>query len=322
MILIMLLILTGCSDFKYSTDNKDSNNMKYTSSEQNAKSKPRDSDIKGLVWATNDGNTLLYYKDKRFILKTESETNEYCVNNYPITSNDNIYMSEDAKYIYYLSSQSTPDTFQSEIIVIDAASKQTYSLSEKIGLKKNYQLTRFSYCDGFILALISQSDNLSKKLQSEIIINIKDNSFEPVKRPLITGIEYSNPIMYIDGKILTFYTHNDYKDMGMAVVDKDGKVYKKYNKVNIKGANDGITFSRPSNDGKYILISLGKTPIDLYLFDVENNKNYDILNETTYKEGRLFANWNDTTNFYLGTFSMTNKENRLYKKSVNEVINR
>lgn len=324
-ITLSVFIFVRCNS---DTRNKTSNVGNITESSTDKKNENlsgKSVETSNLLYINNDGDTILYYQDKKFILKNPSGTKAYGVG-YGINGQyqkDNIFFSEAGNRIYYLDTYHTPDTFYSGIKEINISEGITYDLAQRLSIKDCY-LVDFSYCDGYILSSTVKIDGASSNSPREnIIINLKNNNYKTVTMPKLSNVDYMKSFMYVNGQILIFYTHDNYKNRGLMVADSSGKIVKNYPNINCDQANLGISFVKVSPDGKYLLCSFGQTPINLYLYSIENNKSYEIIGEPVKAEGRSIANWNDNNSFYYKTFSMeANRSEKLYKKYILDVISK
>lgn len=302
-ILLFIFTFIGCRNLTNLTGKRmNENNHELTESKY---------DIKGLIAIKNDGNQLVYYADKKLIYKSKNMCKEYSIGA-PIHTPPALYLTEDGKKICFEEVISTRNIDTSTIKIIDTEGNITIDLGEKI-FQHKYNLYNFSYSNGYILAL---KENEKGNVEP-ILIDLNKNTFEKVILPKQDGIlNYYRYNIYKKDLILIFYYEgNEHNKTKMLIADKRGKIINKIeNQI-----EPGISYVRVSNDGKYMLYSAGKTPVDLYLFDFEKEKKYTIIDSLKSGKCLIFANWEGNDSYYYKQFQINNREDEeVIKKSVSQ----
>ncbi|MFZ5989637.1 MAG: anti-sigma factor family protein [Bacillota bacterium] len=245
---------------------------------------------------------------------------------------DQTYVSEEAKIIYY---NMLTDNSERRLMGYDIKEKRSFDLLNELRIRLDGQIIFFSYKDDRVVAAISPSrENTGQgkevKLQALRLleIDLKEKSHKLMDLSSIDwrALSQGGLDFFGDGYLVCYYNGSiDTQSQRLAIIDRNGRIVREIPFFEPAGAVN----IKVSPDSRGLLYQVGRTPVDLYLYDIDkgskmtvfdSNEQYELYGTYTYC---FYSSWSKSDdNFYcvLTTHKEGNaqSESRVVRHNVSE----
>jgi hypothetical protein len=184
------------------------------------------------------------------------------------------FVSEDLSTIYY---NTNFNGVLGRIMGYDIDSGKNYDLLTKMGIELDGHISLFSYDDDRLVAIIGSFvkdvDGNDTKLETNRLleIDLKEKNYRFVELPFTPwNAVMCRGIDFVGEDYLISYIDVEQKTV---IVNKNGEIIRDIPLEDFSY----IVNMKVSPDNSKILYQLGKTPIDLYVYDIEKNRKITIV---------------------------------------------
>gem|GEM_PF-1654934 len=282
----------------------------------------RKKEIESISSVFDKGNTIY--------LKTKSGNHKASISDKRAETVNHYGRALDRRYTY-IHGFLFYDTIENrEINVTNIVDLKDYETDHVNGLEVDY-------CQNKVL-ISCHSKNVNKDMTTwgtyletafptYLLFDLQDYSYEFIKLSKIVydknNADTSADAILIDSnKILISYKDRKVSKCKAIIYDLSiKKVIEEYDlDWNFKIAHR-IADCVVSPDGKYLLYhESGQTPVELFLYDIEKRKEYNVVDhETEREEIYTFYNWDSENIFFYGVYSIPMAECMVYMRKLDEV---